>query len=370
MKISCNQNILSQAINIVIKATPSKSTNPVLECILLNANNDIITLIGNNLELGIKKEIEGLIIENGTITLDAKLFYEIIRKMPPGEIAITSINESQVTIVNEKSKFTLQALDYRQFPDLPIVPLEQSFTIMQHDLKDMIKQTIFSVAQDESRPVMTGEKFELENGNLNVVAVDGFRIAFRTLVINNKNLKLEKVIPAKTLIEVAKILQNPNDNNLEINICFSDNHVLFDLVHTVVISRLLEGEFLKYKDIFSNDVETKILVKRIELLMGIERAALMSKESYKNPVKFSISENKFTITSNTEIGNSIEEVDVELTGIPIKIAFNPKYLIDALKNIDDEKIYINFLSKTAPAIIKSTTGEQYKYLILPIRAHD
>jgi len=368
MKFICNQNILAQAINIVIKACATRSTNPLLECILITATNTTLTLMGNNLEMGIEKTIEGEILENGKIAIDAKLFSEIIKKMPQGDIKMATINETQITITSGKSRFTLQTLDTSHFPTLPDVSLKQSLTISQLELKNLIKQTIFSVAQEESRPTLTGEKFEVENGQLSLVAIDGFRIAFRTISLNNKNLRIEKVIPAKTLMEITKILSN--ENNDEVTICFGENHILFNLIDTTIVSRLLEGEFLRYKDIFSNDFETKIIVNRNEFLMSIERSALMSKEGGKNPIRFNITQDTLIITSNTDIGNSLEEIDIILTGMPLKIAFNPRYLIDALKNIEDDEICINFLSKTAPAVIMPINSDKYRYLVLPIRVND
>ncbi|OON94202.1 MAG: DNA polymerase III subunit beta [Candidatus Epulonipiscioides saccharophilum] len=370
MKFLCNQNTLSQAINIVIKACPARSVNPILECILITAEDEKIILVGNNLELGIKNIINGKTLENGQIAVDAKLFSEMIRKMPPGDIEITTISKNQITIINQKSKFTLQTFDVKQFTDLPSVSLAKSFVISQAELKNIIKRTIFSVAQEESRPSLTGEKLEIENGQLNLVAIDGFRIAFMKLHLEDKNLKIGKIIPAKTLLEVTKILGTDKEKDDTVRLCFGDDHVLFNFSDTTVVSRLIEGEFLRYQDIFSNDFETRIIIDREKLLMSVERAALISREDGKNPVRLEINKDTLIVTSNTTMGESFEELAITLRGQPLKIAFNPRYLIDALKNIDDEQVYVNFVSKMAPAVIMPIEGDRYRYLILPIRVNE
>ncbi|OOB77129.1 MAG: DNA polymerase III subunit beta [Epulopiscium sp. Nuni2H_MBin001] len=367
MKFCCDKDILLNALNTVYRACSSKTAKPILECILIKSNANFITLTGNNLELGIETTIEVDVIEAGEIALEAKLFLEIVRKLSNGDVEVTLIPSNIVTIISGKSKFSVSTQNPKDFPTLPEVISDKSFSISKHDLKEMIRQTIFSVAQDDSRPIFTGEMFEIQNGSFNLVSVDGFRISYRNLSIENKDLKMEQVVPGKTLQEIAKIL---NDDSEKVKIYFGENHVLFDLDTSKVISRLLEGEFLKYNQVFSNDFDTQILINRIDFLMSIERAALISREGKKTPVCLDITDENIIITSNTEIGTSREELEIELTGNPLKIAFNPKFLIDALKIIEDEKININFLSKIAPAIIQPLDNNSYKYLVLPIRINE
>ena len=367
MHIYCRQDLLLNSINTVLKACSTKTTMPILECILLTATNNKLILVGNNLELGIESTIDADVLSEGYIALEAKIFSEIIRRMP-GEVIEISTDENYMTnIVSEKSKFQISGQSGQDFPALPNVDKVNACTINQIDLKEMIRQTIFSVAQDETRPILTGEMLQIKNNNLNMVAVDGYRISYRKMELSNENDDIEVVIPGRTLGEINKILSS--EENQKVNIYFSDKHVLFDLGDSKVVSRLLEGDFLRYEQVFSSDYETKILVDRKNFLMSIERAALISREGKKNPIRVEIDGDKMIITSNAELGTSREELDVILEGKEIVIAFNPKYLIDALRVIEDNNVYIQFISALTPCIINPEEGDQYKYLILPIRVN-
>lgn len=367
MHIYCRQDLLLNSINTVLKACSTKTTMPILECILLTATDNKLILVGNNLELGIESTIDADVFNEGCIALEAKIFSEIIRRMP-GEVIEISTDENYTTsIVSEKSKFQISGQSGQDFPALPNVDKVNACTINQTDLKEMIRQTIFSVAQDETRPILTGEMLQVKNNSLNMVAVDGYRISYRKMELSNENDDIEVVIPGRTLGEINKILSS--EENQKVNIYFSDKHILFDLGDSKVVSRLLEGDFLRYEQVFSPDYETKILVDRKNFLMSIERAALISREGKKNPIRVEIDGDKMIITSNAELGTSREELDVILEGKEIVIAFNPKYLIDALRVIDDDKVYIQFISALTPCIINPEEGDQYKYLILPIRVN-
>ncbi len=367
MHIYCRQDLLLNSINTVLKACSTKTTMPILECILLQAANNKLTLVGNNLELGIESTIDAEVMTEGFIALEAKIFSEIIRKMPGEIVEISADDHFMTSIVSEKSKFQIAGQSGKDFPALPSVEKTNSCTVSQVVLKDMIRQTIFSVAQDETRPILTGEMLQIKDNSLNLVSVDGYRISYRKTLLSIENANVEVVIPGKTLVEINKILSSEEDN--EVTIYFEDKHVLFDLGDSKVVSRLLEGEFLKYEQVFSSDYETQIVVDRKNLLMSIERAALISREGKKNPIKLEMDGDKVIITSNAELGTAREEIDVELEGKCITIAFNPKYLIDSLKAIDDDKVCINFISALTPCIIKPEEGDHYKYLILPIRVN-
>lgn len=367
MHIYCRQDLLLNSINTVLKACSTKTTLPILECILLKATNNKLTLVGNNLELGIESTIDADVLKEGCIALEAKIFSEIIRKMPGEVVEISSDDNFMTSIVSEKSKFQIAGQSGKDFPELPTVEKVNACTINQLALKDMIRQTIFSVAQDETRPILTGEMLQIKNDSLNMVSVDGYRISYRKTPLSIENTNVEVVIPGKTLAEINKILSSEEED--KVTIYFEDKHVLFDLGDSKVISRLLEGEFLKYEQVFSSDYETKILVDRKNFLMSIERAALISREGKKNPIKVEIDGDKMIITSNAELGTAREELDVVLEGKEITIAFNPRYLIDSLKAIDDDRVYIHFISSLTPCIIKPEEGDHYKYLILPIRVN-
>lgn len=367
MHIYCRQDLLLNSINTVLKACSTKTTMPILECILLKAANNKLTLVGNNLELGIESTIDADVITEGFIALEAKIFSEIIRKMPGEVIEISSDDNYMTSIVSEKSKFHIAGQSGKDFPELPVVEKVNVCTVNQLELKEMIRQTIFSVAQDETRPILTGEMLQIKNNSLNMVAVDGYRISYRKIELSNENNDIEVVIPGKTLGEINKVLSS--EENESVDIYFGEKHVLFDLGDSKVVSRLLEGDFLRYEQVFSSDYETKILVDRKNFLMSIERAALISREGKKNPIRVEIDGDKMIITSNAELGTSREELDVILEGKEIIIAFNPRYLIDALKAIDDDNVYIQFISPLTPCIINPEEGDNFKYLILPIRVN-
>ncbi|MGL4362787.1 MAG: DNA polymerase III subunit beta [Cellulosilyticaceae bacterium] len=367
MRIICNQELLINSIHTVVKACSSKTTMPILECILIKAKNNQITLVGYNLELGIESTITAEVIEEGCIALEAKIFSEIIRKLPNQMVEITTDNNNMTSITCAKSKFAIAGQVADQFPELPEVKENKKYTISQIALKEMIRQTIFSVAQEESRPILTGEMIQIRDGSLHMVSVDGYRISYRQLDISNENGEEEVVVPGRTLGEISKILSS--DDDVEMDIYFEEKHILFDLGSSKVVSRLLEGEFLKYEQVFSSDYETKVKVDRKNFLMCIERAALISREGKKNPIKIEIEGDTMIITSKAELGTAREELSIQLEGNQLSISFNPKYLIDALKSIDEDEVSINFISALTPCIINPIEGNHYKYLILPIRSN-
>lgn len=365
MHIRCKQDVLLNSINTVLKACSTKTTMPILECILLKAHNNQVTLVGYNLELGIESTIQADVLEEGSIALEAKIFSEIIRKMPNQTVDISTTQNHMTNITCEKSKFSIAGQLGDEFPDLPKVEQMNKYTISQVEFKDMIRQTIFSVAQEESRPILTGEMIQIKDDSFRMVTVDGYRISYRKIPLSNENQEYEVVVPGRTLNEISKILSS--DEQDEMNIYFEDKHIMFDLGDSKVISNLLEGEFLKYEQVFSSDYETKVKVDRKDFLMSIERAALISREGKKNPIKIEIDGDNMIITSRAELGTALEEVAIELEGNNLSIAFNPKYLIDALKSIDDDEVSITFISALTPCIIHPIEGDHYKYLILPIR---
>lgn len=366
MKINCEKEILLENINIVLKAVSNKTTLPILECILLTADENGFRLTSNNLELGIEtSNIETEIYEKGTIALESKIFFEIIRNLPENSVNIETDEKNTVTIKSGKSEFKILGQPGNEFPLLPNVEKNINYLVNSNIIKNMIKQTIFSVATEDTRPVLTGELIEIKNETLSIVAIDGFRISFRRIKAEKTNEHISAIAPAKTLNEIIKII--PDKNNDIITIYFTDKHILFELENCIMVSRLLEGEFLKYEPIFTDDYTTLIEVNRELLLKGLERATLISKDSNKNPVKLKIENNNLVITSNTEFGESYEEVKIEMDGKELEIGFNPKFLIDALKAIDDDTIAMQFMTSLSPCIIRGLDNENYKYLILPLR---
>lgn len=363
MKFTCEKTVLQEAISTVQKAVTGKATMPVLQGILVKTNKDEIILTGSDIDLSIETKFSATIYEEGSIVVDSKFFGEIIRKLPNSEIQINTIENNTVEILCQKSKCALIHMNASDYPELPKINENMMFSISQKVLKNMIKGTIFATAQEETRPILTGVLFEIKDRKLNLVALDGFRLALKSENVENDNT-INAVIPGKTLSEVSKILSDDDDN---VNITFTPNHILFTLNQTKVISRLLEGEFIKYNSIIPEEFNLKVTAKRQELLDSIERASLMAKDSNTNLVKLDIEEENMIITSNSQLGMAREELNIILQGKPLKIAFNSKYLIDIFKIMEDEEIVMEFSSSVSPCIIKNKEKENCIYLVLPVR---
>lgn len=368
MQLKCNKIDLLNGVNTVLKAVSSRTTLPILQCILLQATNDELKLIGNDLELGIESKVKANISENGSIALEARIFSEIVKKLPDNEVTI-KVDENHLTTIHcEKSKFTISGHPGSEFIQLPKIEKNKSFSLPQLVIKEMIRQTIFSIAVEEIRPIFTGELLEVKDQKFNIVSVDGYRVSIRETLIKKPIEDFKIVVPGKTLSEIHKILSSLEDDY--ITIYYTDKHVLFEFEDSIVVSRLLEGDFPKYDQIFSKDYEIMATVDRKNAIMSLERAALITRENKKNPIKIEIKEKSMIITSNTEIGNVYEEIDIKKEGKEIEIAFNPKYLIDALKVIDDEFVNLQFTNALNPCIIRKIDGDDFKYLILPIRLNN
>ncbi len=363
LKFICEKNKLVEAISIVQKAVTGKSPMQILEGIYIEAFDNTLTLIGSDIDLSIETKIEAEILEPGKIVIDAKLFGEIIRKLPNYDIEIETFENNSIKISCQKSVFTLMHMNADDFPNLPTVDENIIFTVPQGILKNMIKGTSFAIAQDETRPILTGILFEIKDKVLNLVALDGYRLALRNEFLDTEKT-ISAVIPGKTLNEVSKILE---ENEETVNINFTTNHILFNLGDTKVISRLLEGEFIKYNSIIPQEHNLEVTVNKQELLNCIDRASLMAKEGNSNLIKLDIQEDVMVITSNSQLGKVREEVNIKLQGEPLQIAFNSKYLIDVLKIMDNEEILMEFSSSVSPCVVKNKDLSNCKYLVLPVR---
>lgn len=363
MKIVCQKSELLKSVNIVMKAVPSKTTMPILECILIDATKGEIKFTTNDMELGIETVVTGTILEKGKIALDARLFSEIIRKLPENEVKITTDDKLQAQITCEKAQFSISGKNGEDYPYLPFVEKDNSICISQFTLKEVIKQTIFSIAQNENNRMMTGELFEINENILKVVSLDGHRISIRKIELKENYEKRKIVVPGKTLIEISKILSGETEDM--VNIYFTKNHILFEFDNTVAVSRLIEGEYFRIEQMLSSDYETKIKINKKELLNCIDRATLLIKEGDKKPIIIGIDDTSMELKINSQIGSMNEQIFIEKEGKDILIGFNPRFLMDALRVIDDEIITIYLVNPKAPCFIRDDT-ESYIYLILPV----
>ncbi|MGN0318052.1 MAG: DNA polymerase III subunit beta [Lachnospira sp.] len=363
MKLVFTKSNLNKAVGIVMKAVPTRTTMNILECILIDATTNVIKFTGNDMELGIETIVEGEIIEKGKVAIDAKILSEIVRKLPDNDITIQTDANYTTTITCEKSKFNLAGKSGNDFSYLPIIEKDKMITVSQFTLKETIGQTIFSISPNDNNKLMTGELFEVNNNTLKVVALDGHRIAIRNVTLEGRADDVKVVIPGKTLSEISKILASDAENM--VNIYFSSNHVLFEFDETTVVSRLIEGEYFKINQMLSSDYETKVVINKKEFTDSIDRANLMIREGDKKPIIIDITDGKLEINVTSAIGTSNEDVEIEKEGKDIKIGFNPKFLIDALRVIDDENVNIYLVNPKAPCFIRDKE-EKYIYLILPV----
>ncbi len=367
MYLICNKSDLIKGVGIVSKAVSVKTTMPILECILLDASGSELTMIGNDMDLGIQTTIEARIKEEGLVAVNAKLFSEIIRKLPDEDVYIETDANNAITIRCAKSKFTVPGQDGIQFPALPSVESENGFVISQGTFKDMIRQTIFSIASEDSgRPVLTGELIDVRGGYLHLVAVDGFRISMRRTQINCP-IDFKVIVPGKAMSEINKILESEEDAMMQV--VFTGKYIMFTMNRAIVVSRLLDGDYLQYERNLNMSFTTTVRMDRKELTDAIDRAALISRESKNSPVRLEIGQETMIITSNTEKGSAYEEVPITIDGDGLNVAFNPRYYLEALRSIDDEQVEILYASSLNPCIIQAVEGEDYKYFILPIRLH-
>lgn len=362
MKLSFHKNDLQNAITIVSKAVPSKTTMPILECILLDASEGEIRLTANDMELAIETQVEGQILEPGKTAIDAKLFSEIIRKLPDSEVVIEEKDE-KITILCEKANFNISGRRGDDFVAMPSVEKDQHICLSQFTLKETIRQTIFSIAASENNKLMTGELFEIEGDQLKVVSLDGHRISIRNVALKDSYEKRKVIVPGKTLMEISRIL--PGENDKEVTIFFSRNHILFEFDKTLVLSRLIEGEYFKIDQMISSDFETKITVNKREFLDAIERSTLLIRESDKKPIILDIRDGSMELSMTSVIGSMKEDILIHKKGKDILIGFNPRFLIDALRVIDDEDIDIYMVNSKAPCFIRDEES-RYIYLILPV----
>lgn len=363
MKLICSKANLLHGVNIVSKAVPTRTTMAILECILIDASTNDIKLTANDMELGIETKIEGEIVERGIIALDAKIFSEIVRKLPDSDVVIETDETFKTTITCEKAKFNIVGKSGDDFSYIPFIERNESITMSQFTLKEVIRQTIFSIADNDTNKLMTGELFEIQENNLKVVSLDGHRISIRNIELKNSYESKKVVVPGKTLQEVSKIL--PGGSEEEVTIYLTDNHIVFEFDSTTVVSRLIEGEYFKIDQMLSSDYETKVKINKRELLDCIDRATLLVKEGDKKPIIMNITDSTMELKINSFIGSMNEDIDIAKEGKDILIGFNPKFFIDALRVIDEEEVTLYMVNPKAPCFIKDEEGK-FIYLILPV----
>lgn len=366
MKFTIEKNALLAAISIVSKALPSHTPTPILEGILLQAKDGSLRLLCSDSSLQIETTVPADVLEIGETVIPGKLFNEIVRKLPEGEVEI-EVREKDTKISAfiscGASKTNIQCIDATFFPEMPLMSAIKTITIKQTVLRDMIRQTAFATALDEARPILTGVLFETKENVLTLVALDGYRLAIRREECIAQG-DVNAVVPASSLNEMIKIL---GDEDTDIVVSLSHSNIMIDLSHTRINAVLLTGEFMKYASIIPKEHIGCMRVDRRELLFAIERASLMARESKNNLVRFNIDQEMLSISSNSEIGNVYDQIPISLTGSDLEIAFNAKYMIDVLSKLEDEVIQLLFNTNISPCMIEPVQGNAYLYLVLPVR---
>jgi len=363
MKIVCSKENLIDAINIVQKAVSSKSTNPLLECILLSVEDSFI-MTGYDQELGIEKNVPAAIFDKGSIAINSKMFGDIVRKLPDQDICLETKENLFLFLDCGPTHIELKGMDPLPFPTLQSVVGENIISVRQGVIREMIRQTIFAVGVDDFRPILTGTLIQNENGILSFVSIDGMRIALRNWETKTEGSDFKVIVPGKTLNEISKILLPIED---EVKIIASKNQIMFEMAGCKIVSRLIEGDFFNYKSSIPTTFTSTIIVDKKFLLASIELASTITMNEKRYHVKFSISKEKLVVSSKTDIGEIREEINVTADGNDIEVGFNPRYFADALKVIEDEKILIQFTSTVGPCIIRPIETDEFMYLILPLR---
>ena len=366
MKFNCSQQLLAKTLAIVSKAVSTRTTIPILKGILITAANDKVTLSASDMDFSIEKTINAQVDEPGSIVVSSKLFNDIIRKLPNEIIFIELIDDAKLNIKTPNSEFTIVGQSTDEFPKIGEIEDVQSKLSFNRELfTSMIKKTYFAASNDDSKGVIVGVLLEMEENNVNMVALDGFRMAVcREQMRNEKAGNI--IIPGKNLGDIRNILLETSDVE-DIEIILGTKKVIILVDNTKIVVRLIEGQFIKYKDILPKECNTRIIIDKNDLLTGIERASLLAKEGKNNLIKCIIKENLLTITSRSEEGAVKEEIIMEKTGDNLEIGFNSKYLSDALKAIDDDEVLIELKTAVTPCLIKPIEGNSFEYLVLPVR---
>lgn len=363
MKISCIKSNFLQGINNVSKAVSTKTTHPILSCIFIEAEKGSIKLTANDMEIGIESYVEGNVIEEGKVALEAKLLSDIVRKLPDSEIMMETNEDYKTTIKCEKSLFTIAGKSGEDFSGLPVVEKNKFISISQFSLREIINQTIFSISDSEYNNVMTGELFEVNDNKLRIVAIDGHRIAIRNVELKNDSENVKVIVPGRALNYISKILTGGVDD--EVKIYFTDNNILFEFDNTRLVSRLIEGEFFRIDNMLNVDYQIKFTINKKEFLDSLDRSSLFIRDSDKKPIKMTIEDNTLYLKIDSLVGSMNEEIEINKEGSNIIIGFNPRFLMDAIRSIEDDTITIYMNNTKSPCVIKDE-DENYIYLILPM----
>ena len=364
MRVICDGLDLSDAVATVLRATANKTTNPILEGVKLKAFEDYLELSATDLELSIVKKIKAEVHEPGETVVPGSFFSNYLRKLTSEQIVLELTDSNLIRISYTDSEGYVQCYKADEFPTFKEIETEKYFEIRQKDLKDIINKTIFAVALNDNRPILKGVLFEVNGDKLTSVALDGYRMAKcdKKLIGNYEPFSI--IIPSRSLSEISKLV---NDTDDVVKVILQKNFLMIKLDGVEILTRLIEGEFINYKHLIPNEFATTAVINHIQFENTLERASLLARVDKNNIVKFDVKENNILITSNSEIGNIKENIPVNLTGADIVVAFNSRYFMDILKTLQDDFIKINLNSPYSPCAVTPVEGDEYFYLVLPVK---
>jgi len=363
MKFTIDKRILTEAVTNLQRAVSAKTSIPALEGILIRTDEGKIILSSYDLEIGMQTELPAAIFEHGTIDLTAKLFAEIVRKSPADDITVECDDRNTATITSGVSCFTIIGMDAAEFPEFPTINETNTLKIPSNLLKSMIRQTIFAVADSNAKPIHQGSLFKINDGVLDLVSVDGYRLALRREAIRFDG-SLEFVVPGKTLSEILKLLK---DDDSDVEISAGQRHILFKIDNYTVLSALLEGEFLDYKAALPKESKIEVVVSTRTLIDSVERVSLLITDRLKSPVRCVIGENTIKLMCTTTMGRASDQIDASVSGEALEIGFNNKYLLDALRSAESDEVRMMLNGPISPMLILPKEGDAFSFLVLPVR---
>ncbi|MBR3039576.1 MAG: DNA polymerase III subunit beta [Lachnospiraceae bacterium] len=363
MKFSVSKNDLQNAISTVIKAVPVKSNLTNADCILVDAKDDEIRLVANNSEMAIECICTGRVLEEGSVCLESKMFQELIRKLPDDLIEVECDKNYLTTVHYKDNKYDLIGKETDTFNDIPVFDYKEHLDIFEFSLKEIIRQTIFSISDNEANKTLRGELFEIKDGILRVVSLDGQRVSIRRIEIEDKSLNKKIIVPGKSLNDLFNILGKESNGMATMH--FTDNHLIVTFESTTFVTRLIDGEFFNIDNVLSKEYSTKITINKKELYDCVDRSTIFAREGDKKAIVLSIGENIIEMYMNSSKGSMREKIEIEKSGNDLKIGFNPKYLTDALRAIDDETIHLYLSTPKSPLFIRDD-ADSFTYMILPV----
>ena len=362
MNFICDKASLVKNTANAVRAILPKTVEGILDSLLFVAENNTLRITGYNLEFGITNSIDAQVITEGKMIVPAKIFLEIIKKMPESDISV-ELNGQKCAIRSGKSEYFIMSGNVDDYPELPKIEEKEEIMIEGEKLKSMISQTAFAVAIMDARPVFTGCLFDIEDGKINIVSTDGSRIAVRTENINTDGKK-SFVVPGKALNELEKLIDNDSET---IKIELGKEHIIFNLNNCLLISRLLDGDFLNYKQCVPNNYSAKVEISTSEFIDTIERTSLIIYDRIKSPVRLEFQNDKIAVTCNTSLGKSYDEIPCDLEGKEMEIGFNSRFLLDVMKSSGKNKVILKLNGSTSPMCVTPVDSDEFLFLVLPTR---